>query len=1000
MFESQDPAVWPQHGWDGAPHEASYAVVAVDSTERRITGETANLSLSLTQEAGKETLVIEGADLAAASSAFLHLKYDPQTVSPIAVAPDLAIAGDALFLGLTDVPGLVTIGIAGLQGREVIGGDMVLARVQFEARPFSAARRSSVAPSVAVDDLRFDTTDTDTLLWTYKSPGDYDQNREVNISDIVPVGLYFGATSADGNWNAARVADGDSNGEVNVSDLTPIGLHYLKTVDGYVVKAGASQSGPFSLVTGEDIAFEAITIPPGGGFGTYSHQLTSPVTDQWYAVAAQHGGVESVLSNAAQYGSTTEFAPPRNLTATKVTDHIQLNWDAPAVGTPDGYNAYIASSSLMTDAVQVNSSLISGTTFDVPVLFSPDDEHYFGVKAVFGVEESNYSNIAHYTQNGGAPANLAAAKEGDHIKLTWDAPATGSPDGYNAYLGTDESMSSPFKLNSGGPITGTDFSVPILFPPENEYWFAVTALYGTDESNFSNIAHYDPGAGPDTTPPVWQQGDGIKSVAPDDSYVAITWYAAIDAASNPVSYLVYYVTDDQDFDWNSPNDVFPSGVTSTNVTGLTNDQRYKFAVRAQDSAEPPNMTTNVNFLYATPMVFPPTGHLGAITASDTASVRMPGEEIPRIAAVNHSEELWYCVWNGTNWDTTNLNSTLGNPDRKYHPQMLAVGDELHILYGTQNGVFEVYGQKDADPGTWTQKTVVGSGISSVFGTGFAYSAAGDYFACCYATNAAGEQVFYSDRDSDGEWNTPVSVMTGNPEIWQCDIAVSEFDGSQWIVAANGTANSSGDYLKFWYVTRTSRAAGWDSATNTGYGGDAMVVEIDPTIEKPVVVCAEVRDVETGFGTQPVSDATVFTWDGANWLKNVLEQGDVIIDTGTNFTMETILTGQDPQLIFSQTGKAVALWSNLDFTVYLLDGVADLFGNWRLASRPETAWGSPQNMLNHITSSNSVTAGEGYQHCVTCDLGVFDSDETELLVNKYSQRNNYVEGDLYYMRNTW
>ena len=59
-----------------------------------------------------------------------------------------------------------------------------------------------------------------------------------------------------------------------------------------------------------------------------------------------------------------------------------------------------------------------------------------------------------------------------------------------------------------------------------------------------------------------------------------------------------------------------------------------------------------------------------------------------------------------------------------------------------------------------------------------------------------------------------------------------------------------------------------------------------------------------------------------------------------------------------------------------------------------------SFLVSITSSNSVTAGEGYQHCVTCDLGVVDTGTPDYINTKYAQRNNYAVGDLYYLRNSW
>jgi hypothetical protein len=420
------------------------------------------------------------------------------------------------------------------------------------------------------------------------------------------------------------------------------------------------------------------------------------------------------------------------------------------------------------------------------------------------------------------------------------------------------------------------------------------------------------------------------------------------------------------------------------------------------------MTTNENFLPATPQPYPDNGEVLDIISSDTTSVRMPGEEVPRIFSVNHGTGLDYTVWDGelSQWETTDIIPLIPldngvKAQRKYHPQSLAIGNDVHVVFGTDSGVFEAYGDKDADPATWTVKEV-STDVNSVFGIGFYYSAAGDYFACCYATDSASEQVFYSDRDSDGNWGTPFSVIDptspGDDEVWQCDIAVNDFDGSQWIVAAVGHADSTADELKFWYATRADRVSSWSTA-NTGYGGDIMVVEIDPLINQPVVVCAEVRDIDTGFGDQPVSDATVFIWNGSAWIKDNIEQGDVDIDLG-NATMEVTLTGQDPQLVFSPTGKAVALWTNISFFTELLEGDSTLTGDWRKSTRVDNTWGPPQSLVPFISSSNSVTTGEGYHHCVTCNLGNIDTGPYEQLAEKYSQRNDYVEGDLYYFIESW
>jgi len=77
------------------------------------------------------------------------------------------------------------------------------------------------------------------LAWTYVNTGDYDRNGEVGVSDLTPIGIYFGAREGDPYWEEARVADGDGNGEINVSDITPIGQNFLSQLSGYEVFSSA-----------------------------------------------------------------------------------------------------------------------------------------------------------------------------------------------------------------------------------------------------------------------------------------------------------------------------------------------------------------------------------------------------------------------------------------------------------------------------------------------------------------------------------------------------------------------------------------------------------------------------------------------------------------------------------------------------------------------------------------------------------------------------------------
>ena len=75
------------------------------------------------------------------------------------------------------------------------------------------------------------------LEWPHFQTGDYDQNGEVNISDLTPVGIHIGKDSSSPDWNKAQTADGDGNGVINISDVTPIGQNFGAVVGGYVVQS-------------------------------------------------------------------------------------------------------------------------------------------------------------------------------------------------------------------------------------------------------------------------------------------------------------------------------------------------------------------------------------------------------------------------------------------------------------------------------------------------------------------------------------------------------------------------------------------------------------------------------------------------------------------------------------------------------------------------------------------------------------------------------------------
>lgn len=994
-------AAWPRNSWDGAAKSGSFMVAAVDASGERLSPLHYKLGLR-TEAAGANTRVrVRAQRLLGEESAYLHLRYDASSVHPVLSQAGAGLTRKVIFIGIDQVPGTLALGLQLLPGALPLSGEAELALVEFAPGPAPARRGASAVTASVVDDLRFDTVNTDTLEFSYNTAGDYDQNSEVNVADITPIGQHFMKTPAAGDWQAAQLADGDSNGEVNIADLTPIGANFLSRCTAWQVQSGPAEAGPWGDVAGGSIAQSSGTAPGGGGFLEYSLTVGSPVDGAWYCLVALDGSARaSGRSNAVQFGALPSLLPPANLTAVKNGTQIQLDWDAPSGATPDSYNTYVADNQAMTGAQSLGTNIVT-TSYMVSALFSPDAEWYFGVKAVYGATESAFASVHYGSVANDSPQQLTAVKSVDHIALQWAAPASGSPDGYNAYIGTDSAMSDAVRLNGGTPVSGLNYDCATLFSPDNPYYFGVKAIYGASESDYSNIFFYDPsgGGGDDLTAPVWQGGIGIKTVEPDDTLCHVSWWPAVDADTPPVQYLLYVVPSTEQIDWNSPRDVFPGSTLETNVTGLTNYTEYRFAVRAQDSVSPnPNVTTNTNEILATPMILPGDGNINSIMSSDVSSVRMSGEEVPRIVAVNHSSELWYVYWNGTDWHGVDLNTTLNIPARKYHPKILARGGDIHIAFGTSNAVYEVFGDKNADPSAWTLQTISSSGISQVYGLGFDYDPSGDYFAIVFATNSGGEKVFYSDRDRDGGlWFPPVSIFDGSPKIWQCDLALNENDGSQCVVASNGDASSDAIDLSIWQAMRPNRTGSWQ-VTDTGYnGGEELDLAIDPLTHSPVFVASEARVVDTGFGNLTVTDMSVFTWTGSSWLKQVLDAGDFTFDGSSSAT--TILTGRDPVITFDQGGEAVAGWTHLNMVTDLLDfdQMTDLTGEWRTASSSSGSWGPSSSIYPHIMSSNTFAESASALYGTGGDMGLIDTLPLAELNTKYGTRNDFPVGDMYFQR---
>jgi hypothetical protein len=82
--------------------------------------------------------------------------------------------------------------------------------------------------------LTYDPVDHE-MIWDYACQGDYDQNSEVNISDLTPLAVHLG--EGDGTpfarTSLLSVIDGDGNGQITIADITPLGVNLGRRVAAY-----------------------------------------------------------------------------------------------------------------------------------------------------------------------------------------------------------------------------------------------------------------------------------------------------------------------------------------------------------------------------------------------------------------------------------------------------------------------------------------------------------------------------------------------------------------------------------------------------------------------------------------------------------------------------------------------------------------------------------------------------------------------------------------------
>ena len=152
----------------------------------------------------------------------------------------------------------------------------------------------------------------DTLAWGYVCPGDYNQDGEVGIGDLTPLGLHFGEVSPAGAgqpfpWDSVgAVVDGDANGVIGITDVTPLGANFGRRVEGYnVYRSFDSADYPLTPTAANGggaqsigaLAMAQATGAAAAGRRQFSFALTNPPSGAFYWVRPYDGVEDGTPSN-------------------------------------------------------------------------------------------------------------------------------------------------------------------------------------------------------------------------------------------------------------------------------------------------------------------------------------------------------------------------------------------------------------------------------------------------------------------------------------------------------------------------------------------------------------------------------------------------------------------------------------------------------------------------------------------------------------------------------
>lgn len=515
------------------------------------------------QSAGGQIAEVRVSSARRLRAAYFDLTYDAETYSPSEIVTGPALRGSGssntpLVLNITSQAGVVHCGQVVQHCLDAPGfsGDGVVAWLHFAKRPFSQSTRAASTPPDNAESQAAAgfNSGSGELSWRFNNKGDYNQNGQVGLTDLTPLGVRFGQSVAyPAELNTAKaVIDGNNDGILNIGDLTQIGVNYGKDLqDGWNVYRSLNAADyPTNAADNNGTATQFATFPvngydasttPGMDRVLYKFIVASPAPGEYYWVrpvdaTGVEGYASDLVSNAGG-GNTPPIISNVSISSLTVSSLGVLDLTINATDADGDPLTYSVTPDLGTTGA--GDPLPQTYVFYAPAVISDTS-----VNLTCGVDDGHGgtdSSILPITVLAPVPSNSAPVISS--VTVTPNPVQTGSTAALNIAASDPDGDPLTYTwLVLNGTISGSGASVTYNTPSvlvDSSYNLTVFADDGHGHNTQDSSQTITVTVSADQAPIAMMtttggNGDGLNGVAPH--YVAFDGTGSSDPDGDPITY--------------------------------------------------------------------------------------------------------------------------------------------------------------------------------------------------------------------------------------------------------------------------------------------------------------------------------------------------------------------------------------------------------------------------------------------------------------------------------